>query len=210
MKLHLTVHVLMGPKSWKTTKDSQVWLPGPTFRLPLSDPLAYVPNYFWNGTRSRSCWPTRRCISDVPVPFDVQQDAHVFLSTFPLHWLRAAWPPFGTIGELRRTRTTLPCLNMGALSSCHSHATDIFHHPSPPHLSTARLCFCQYSHLSTKTYLHYESFLPSNIWSFLDGSWRSLCFGCDLRQWRRGACRSDYNTTSARLSMAWKMLHTHA
>ena len=23
-----------------------------------------------------------------------------------------------------------------------------------------------------------------------------FCFGCDLRQWRRGACRSDYNTTS--------------
>ena len=25
---------------------------------------------------------------------------------------------------------------------------------------------------------------------------RRLCFVCDLRQWRRGACRSDYNTTS--------------
>ncbi len=29
-----------------------------------------------------------------------------------------------------------------------------------------------------------------------------MCFGCDLRQWRRGACRSDNNTTSARLSVA--------
>ena len=29
-----------------------------------------------------------------------------------------------------------------------------------------------------------------------------LCFACDLRQCRRGACRSDYNTTSARLSVA--------
>ena len=29
-----------------------------------------------------------------------------------------------------------------------------------------------------------------------------VCFGCDLRQWRRGACRGDYNTTSAGLSMA--------
>ena len=28
-----------------------------------------------------------------------------------------------------------------------------------------------------------------------------FCFGCDLRQWRRGACRNDYNTTSARLSL---------
>ena len=33
-------------------------------------------------------------------------------------------------------------------------------------------------------------------------SLQSFCLGCDLRQWRRGACRSDYNTTSARLSMA--------
>ena len=32
----------------------------------------------------------------------------------------------------------------------------------------------------------------------------SSCFECDLRQWRRGACRSDYNTTSARLSVARK------
>ena len=32
----------------------------------------------------------------------------------------------------------------------------------------------------------------------------SIFFGCDLRQWRRGACRSDYNTTSAGLSVAWK------
>ena len=30
------------------------------------------------------------------------------------------------------------------------------------------------------------------------------CFGCELSQWRRGACRGDYNTTSARLSMAQK------
>ena len=31
-----------------------------------------------------------------------------------------------------------------------------------------------------------------------------LCniLGCDLSQWRRGACRSDYNTTGARLSVA--------
>ena len=30
----------------------------------------------------------------------------------------------------------------------------------------------------------------------------SFCFGCDLRHWRRGACRSDYNTAIARLSVA--------
>ena len=29
-----------------------------------------------------------------------------------------------------------------------------------------------------------------------------LRFACDLRQWRSGACRRDYNTTSARLSAA--------
>ena len=34
-----------------------------------------------------------------------------------------------------------------------------------------------------------------------------ICFVCDLRQWRRGQCRGDYNTTSARLSVTKKKTH---
>ena len=45
---------------------------------------------------------------------------------------------------------------------------------------------------------------PCSPWFFQQWEDHQFCFGCDLRQWRRGACRSDCNTTSARLSVAWK------
>ena len=57
-------------------------------------------------------------------------------------------------------------------------------------LSTARLCFCKSSHPFTKPYLHFAPFLPGNLLSFLDGSWRSQEFKnvlrmviCDVLSW---------------------------
>ncbi len=195
-------------RSGRLPTDSQVWLPGPTFQLPLSDPLAYVPNYFWNGTRSRSCWPTRCCISDVPFPSTSSRTPMFSCPRFLYTGSELRWPPFGTIGELRPYHTA--CLNMGALSSCHSHATDIFHHPSAPHLSTARLCSVNI-HIS-----------PRRLICIMNPIFRAI-FGLSLTVhgeafvldviWDSGdVAHVVVTTTLQALDCLWleKMLHTHA
>ncbi len=199
---HLTVHVLMGPKIWKTTNRLASLAARSHFPASSIRSFSICPKLLLEWDEIQKLLAHTMLHIWCAFSFDVQQDAHVFLSTFPLHWLRAA---LATIWHNRGASPVPHCM--------FEHGSSLFlsfpryRHFSPSFCTSplhGTSLFCQYSHLSTKTYLHYESYLPSNIWSFLDSSWRSLCFGCDLRQWRRGACRSDYNTTSARLSMAWK------